>query len=87
MSDVISLNKYKTQVVEKLLKEKVEEGEIEFNHVNDDFLAEHAKIEDISIEQLLQTVWMLAKRMDDLEFENLKFRLDIINLLNGGEVT
>lgn len=84
--NVISLRKHKIKVVEKLIKEYMEKNELKFTDINDQFLFDHAQNGHVTFESLLQTVWMLAESMDKLEFEFLKFKVDIVNLLNGGEV-
>jgi len=79
---VISLHGHKLKIVEKIIKKEFEKSDDEFGFVDEEYLVEHAKSGNVSIESLLQTVWMLVESMDRIEKNVLQFKLDILGLLN-----
>ena len=85
LENVIDLNKRKLERARKFFEDATIESDEEFDFIDDDFLENHVQEGNVCLENVVKLVWHLSESMDKLEEDILKFKLDILTILKGGE--
>ena len=85
--NVINLNQRKLERAREFFENAIVESDEEFDFIDDDFLENHVQEGNVSLENVVKLVWHLAESMDKLEEELLKFKLDVLTILRGGDIS
>jgi len=78
MSKIISLREQKIKKFHDYLDKKIQGAKEKFSFINNEFLEEHVQEGNVSLEDVVKVMWVLAKKMDDIEVDLIKLKLIIL---------
>ncbi|MFW9871486.1 MAG: ribonuclease HI family protein [Candidatus Thorarchaeota archaeon] len=79
---VIILANHRLNTIKKLISNNIKGQEIEFSHINDEFLEEQIKQGNIELSDVVKVIWSLSEGMDNFENDFLSFKVDLLERLN-----